>query len=486
MLTVTDVARATAGQVTAGEPAEGIHGVAIDSRTLVPGDLFVALPGTRVDGHDHVADAAARGAAAVLVHRDLQSLPGPGGRTVATIRVRDTARALTDLARSAHAGLAAGGTRTVGVTGSAGKTTTKDLLAHVLAGHPCHPDSAVAPPGSFNNEIGLPLTVARAATADAPPAFLVLEMGARGVGHIADLCRVARPDVGVVLMVGSAHLSEFGSRDGIARAKGELVEALPPTGVAVLNADDGLVMGMASRTAGRVVTFGSAPGPDVAAVDVEVGPDARARFVLVAGGAEAPVHLPVPGDHQVGNALAAAAVAVVEGMDVAAVAARLSAPGHTSPHRMAVTRRPDGVTVIDDAYNASPETVASALRSLATLGRGGRTWAVLGPMLELGGESAAEHDRIGRLAVRLNVSRLLAVGQEARAVDLAARHEGSWGGESTWVADTAGAGQILDAELVPGDVVLLKASNATGLWRLADRLAAGLPARDPEGEAVPR
>ncbi|MGF1662995.1 MAG: UDP-N-acetylmuramoyl-tripeptide--D-alanyl-D-alanine ligase, partial [Kineosporiaceae bacterium] len=474
------------GRPAGGTPAEPVHGVSIDTRTLVPGDLFVALPGTRADGHDHAAEAAARGAAALLVHRDLQPPPGPGGRPVAVVRVSDTGRALSDLARSAHAGLAAAGTRTVGITGSAGKTTTKDLLAHVLAGHIRHPDSVVAPPGSFNNEIGLPLTVARAAAADPSPAFLVLEMGARGVGHIAGLCRVAAPDVGVVLMVGSAHLSEFGSREGIARAKGELVEALSGTGVAVLNADDPLVMGMAPRTAGRVVTFGTAPGPDVAAAGVEVGPDARARFVLTAGGAEAPVRLPVPGDHQVVNALAAAAVAVVEGMDVATVAARLSAPGATSPHRMAVTRRPDGITIVDDAYNASPETVASALRSLATLGRGatGRTWAVLGPMLELGGESAAEHDRIGRLAVRLNVSRLVAVGEEARALELGARQEGSWGGESTWVPDAAGAARILEAELAPGDVVLLKASNAAGLWRLAARLAAGSPAGDPREEVA--
>lgn len=486
MLTVADVAAATGGRAS-GSPAEPVHGVSIDSRTLVPGDLFVALPGERVDGHDFAAAAAARGAAALLVHRDVEPSTGPGGSPVATVRVTDTTRALSDLARAGHAVLADSGTRTVAVTGSAGKTTTKDLLAHVLAGHARRPDAVAAPPGSYNNDIGLPLTVVRAATAARPPAFLVLEMGARGGGHIARLCRVARPDVGVVLMVGSAHLSEFGSREGIARAKAELVEALPGTGIAVLNADDPLVMGMAARTGGRVVTFGTAPGPDVAAADVRVGPDARARFVLTSGGADAEVELALPGDHQVVNALAAAAVAVVEGMDVGSVADRLSSATPASPHRMAVTRRPDGVTVVDDAYNASPETVASALRSLATLGRSARTWAVLGPMLELGAAATAEHDRIGRLAVRLNVSRLIAVGEGARAVDLAARHEGSWGGESVWVADADEAARLLDAELSPGDVVLLKASNAAGLWRLAARLAAGEPAAGAAaGEAVPR
>jgi UDP-N-acetylmuramoyl-tripeptide--D-alanyl-D-alanine ligase len=481
VLTVGDVLAATGGRLESGGDREPVHGVSIDTRSLVPGDLFVALPGDRVDGHDYVGEAGRRGASAVLVHRPFDGPPG----AAAVVRVDDTGRALSALARAGHSALAHAGTRTIGITGSAGKTTTKDLLAHVLAAHARHPDSVVAPPGSYNNDIGLPLTVARAATADPPPAFLVLEMGARGGGHIARLCDVARPDVGVVLMVGSSHLSEFGSREGIARAKGELVEALDATGVAVLNADDPLVMGMATRTAGRVVTFGTATGdrvPDVAARDVTVGPDARARFLLVAGGDAAEVRLTVPGDHQVTNAVAAAAVAVVLGMDVTAVAERLSSPGRTSPHRMAVTRRADGVTVIDDAYNASPETVASALRSLATMGRGARTWAVLGPMLELGSESAAEHDRLGRLAVRLNVSRLVVVGDEARAIDLAARHEGSWGGESAWVPDAAAAADVLDAELEPGDVVLVKASNAAGLWRLGAALAAGRRA----GEAVPR
>lgn len=495
MLTVADVVAATGGRLESGSGGEPLHGVSIDTRSLVPGDLFVALPGERVDGHHYLADAARRGAAAVMVrsgHDGIDTGPdAPPVTGAAVVAVDDTARALSALARAGHAALTLAGTRTIGITGSAGKTTTKDLLAHVLAAHARHPDSVVAPPGSFNNDIGLPLTVARAATADPPPAFLVLEMGARGVGHIARLCEVARPDVGVVLMVGSAHLSEFGSREGIARAKGELVEALDATGVAVLNADDPLVTPMAARTAGRVVTFGTAAagpsgdtssGPDVAARDVTVGPDARSRFRLAFGGDEAEVVLTVPGDHQVTNALAAAAVAVVLGMDVATVAERLSAPGPTSPHRMAVTRRPDGVVVIDDAYNASPETVASALRSLATLGRGCRTWAVLGPMLELGSESAVEHDRVGRLAVRLNVSRLIAVGDEARATELAARQEGSWGGESAWVPDAAAAAEILDAELEPGDVVLVKASNAAGLWRLGAALAAGRRA----GEAVPR
>jgi UDP-N-acetylmuramoyl-tripeptide--D-alanyl-D-alanine ligase len=487
MLTVGDVAEATRGTLDrVDRGGDWVTGVSIDSRTVTSGDLFVAFPGERVDGHAFVGAAATAGAAAVLVHdagRARSTLPPSSA--VPMIEVADTSTALVRLAQGCHRMLVDGGTRTVAITGSAGKTTTKDLLAHLLAGHPAVPDSVVAPPGSYNNEIGLPLTVVRAGTLRDPPAFLVLEMGARGEGHIARLCRIARPDVSVVLMVGSAHLSEFGSREGIARAKGEIVEALDATGVAVLNGDDPLVMTMASRTAARVVTFGigtgdtrgvgpaggTAPAADVAAADVTLDARARPGFVLRALDGRAPVGLPLEGEHQVVNALAAAAVGLVLGMDVATVADRLSTPGRRSPHRMAVWDRPDGITVLDDAYNASPEATAAALRSLAVVGRGRRTWAVLGPMLELGAAGREEHERVGRLAVRLGVSRIVAVGEEARPVHLAAAGDGR-DGRSQWVADAAAAEDLLGAELAPDDVVLLKASNAVGLWRLAERLAA--------------
>ncbi len=460
-----------------------LTGVAtVDSRSVGAGDLFVALPGERVDGLDFAADALAAGAAAVLAQRAPERpLAGP------VVVVEDGVAALTTLAARSHAALRAAGLRTVGITGSAGKTTTKDLLAAVLR-HAGHTDDLVATRGSYNNEIGLPLTVLRAGAATR---VLVLEMGARGPGHIRHLCRTARPDVAVVLGVGSAHLGEFGSKEAIAAAKGELVEALEagsPGAVAVLNGDDPAVRAMAARTEAPVVLVGEGAGSHVRALDVELDADARLVFSLLdrrpgAGEpAAVPVRLGLVGEQHLVNALAAAAAALELGVGLAAVADGLSAAVPASPHRMAVVDRPDGVRVVDDAYNASPEAVAAALRALAHMGRAARpprrTWAVLGEMLELGEHSRVEHDRIGRLAVRLNIDRLVAVGDGALHVDQGARQEGSWGEESVLVADIAAARRLLGEQVRPGDVVLLKASNSVGLWRLADELAHGGTAPD--------
>src|SRR3954468_8808243 len=260
-LTLAEVAELTGGALTGAEGARVTGKVTLDSRTVASGDLFVAVVGGRVDGHDFLAAAAAAGAVAALAGRADDALP--------TIVVDDPVAALGRLAAGVHARLAGGGLRTVGITGSSGKTSTKDLLGQVLAAA----GPTVSPPGSYNNDIGLPLTVL---SADERTRFLVLEMGARGPGHIARLCRVARPSVGVVLNVGSAHLGEFGSADGIAQAKGELVEAVPAEGTAVLNADDPRVLGMAPRTRARVVTTGRADTADVRAVDVSLDDTARA------------------------------------------------------------------------------------------------------------------------------------------------------------------------------------------------------------------
>ncbi len=479
-VTVADVAFACSGVIVPAEAgSEVVRGLEIDSRTTAPGDLFVALPGERVDGHAYVESALRAGACAALVaaDRDPASWPGP------VVVVADPGAALADLARDMHGRLREGGTRTIAITGSNGKTTTKDLLAHVLTEHPQAPDSVSAAPGSYNNDLGLPITVVRAGLRTPAPAFLVLEMGARGIGHIRRLCAIAPPDLAVVLMVASAHLAEFGSRAALAAAKAELVESLTEAGVAVLNADDPLVSAMSGRVRGRVLTFGTGVDADVRALDVDEDAAARATFRLTVAGASADVHLGVAGIHHVTNALAVAAVAITEGMDVVTIARRLSMPVAISPHRMAVTHRPDGVTVIDDAYNANPEAMAAALRSLAVMGRGRRTWAVLGEMLELGDEATEQHDRLGRLAVRLNVDRLIAVGEGARTVHLAAAHEGSWGGESQWVSDAEAAADVLSADLEPGDVVLVKASNSVGLWRLAGALAAQPTPTPPGGSA---
>ncbi len=354
----------------------------------------------------------------------------------------------------------------IGLTGSSGKTSTKDLIGQVLAAHA----PTVATEGSLNNELGLPLTVLRA---DEDTRYMVLEIGARGGGHIKRLCGLAPPRVGLVLNIGTAHAGEFGSKEQTAEAKGELIESLPRTGLAVLNADDEYVIAMASRTDAPVLTFGEGPSAAVRGTDVRLDEDGRASFTLSAEGVEASVTLRLVGEHQVSNALAAAAVSIGMGMTVPAVAAALSAAEPLSEGRMSVTRRSDGVTVIDDAYNANPESMKAGLKALATLARArpeGRSWAVLGKMAELGDCSDEEHDALGRLAVRLRIDRLLAVGPEARLIHAGASHEGSGGQESALVADPDEAIAVLRAELRPGDVVLVKASNSVGLRRVARTL----------------
>ncbi|TFV53956.1 UDP-N-acetylmuramoyl-tripeptide--D-alanyl-D-alanine ligase [Geodermatophilus sp. DF01-2] len=461
---LAEVAEAVDGELSAG--GGRVTGkVTVDSRTVAPGDLFVAVPGERVDGHDFLAAAAAAGAVAALTARPDGALP--------CVVVDEPVAALGRLAAAVHTRLAgAGGARghrltTLGITGSSGKTSTKDLLGQVLT----TAGATVSPPGSYNNDIGLPLTVL---DADEDTRFLVLEMGSRGPGHIARLCRVARPDVGVVLNVGSAHLGEFGSPDGIAAAKGELVEALPAEGTAVLNADDPRVIGMAPRTRARVTTTGRTADADVRAEDVTLDEDGRAGFTLVAGGARRAVRLQVVGEHQVANALSAAGAALAAGMTPDAVAAALSAAVPRSRWRMEVTRRADGVTVVNDAYNANPESMRAALAALAGL-PARRRIAVLGGMAELGLGAAAEHERLGRDAVAAGVDLVVAVGPDAVGIADGAIAAGAREDAGTVrVPDRVAARELLTEVLVPGDVVLVKASRSYGLEVLAaDLLAAG-------------
>jgi UDP-N-acetylmuramoyl-tripeptide--D-alanyl-D-alanine ligase len=456
------VGGAAVGGTVAGDGETAVTGaVTVDSRTVAPGDLFVALPGDRVDGHDFLAAAAGAGAIAALTTRPDGALP--------CIVVDDTLAALGRLAAEVHRRLTAAGLRTVGITGSSGKTSTKDLLGQVLAAS----GRTVSPPGSYNNDIGLPLTVL---SADADTRFLVLEMGSRGPGHIARLCRVARPQIGVVLNVGSAHLGEFGSPEGIAQAKGELVEALPEDGTAVVNADDPRVLGMAPRTRARVVTVGRGADADVRATGVALDDAARARFTLAAAGEEHPVTLQFVGEHQVANALSAAGAALAAGMHPGEVAAALSAAVPRSRWRMEVARRPDGVTVVNDAYNANPESMRAALAALAGL-PGTRRIAVLGGMAELGPGAAAEHERLGRDAVAAGADLIVAVGADALGIATGARAAGLTGEGSVHVPDRAAARALLSEVLRPGDVVLVKASRSYGLEQLAeDLLGAGVHA----------
>jgi UDP-N-acetylmuramoyl-tripeptide--D-alanyl-D-alanine ligase len=453
-LPLHEVAAAAGGRLAdAPDPAVLITGpVVVDSREARPGGLFVAVPGDRADGHDFAGAAVAAGAVAVLASR-------PVG--VPAVVVADPVAALGRLARAVVDRLP--DVTVVGVTGSSGKTSTKDLLAQLLPRR----GPTVAPAGSFNNEIGLPLTALRA---DASTRHLVMEMGARGAGHVAYLAGITPPRVGVVLNVGSAHMGEFGGRAAVAAAKGELVEALPPDGLAVLNADDPLVRAMAARTSAVVVGFGLGPDADVRADDIVLDDTGRPRFTLVTPEGQAEVALRLFGEHHVSNALAAACVARSVGMGPGEVAEALSAAVPLSRWRMEVTERADGVTVVNDAYNANPESVRAALKALVGMARGRRTWAVLGEMRELGEDAAHEHDAIGRLAVRLDVSRLVVVGDGARPIHLGASLEGSWGEESAFVAEPEEALAVLREQLRPGDVVLVKASRAAGLERVADAL----------------
>jgi UDP-N-acetylmuramoyl-tripeptide--D-alanyl-D-alanine ligase len=459
-MTLPEIAAVVDGTVV-NDPGVTVTGPAfVDSRVAERGGLFVAVVGERVDGHEYADTALDAGAAAVLSSRDT-GRPG--------VLVEDPVAALARLARHSLSQLP--GTRVVALTGSQGKTSTKDVLAQVLAAA----GRTVATFGSFNNELGLPLTVLRADTATE---FLVLEMGARHIGDLRASCSIARPDVALVLNVGKAHIGEFGSQANIAQAKGELVEALGEDGVAVLNADDPLVSAMAGRTRGRVRTFGADENADVRFEDLTVDDLGRPRFVLHADGATAEVSLRLVGEHHAANAAAAAAVALALDVPLDRVADALSTATATSRGRMEVAERADGVTVVDDAYNANPDSVRAALKALASIGRGrpgSRTVAVLGEMRELGASARDEHDAVGRLAVRLDIHQLLVVGEAAKPIHLGASLEGSWGHESVFVADNDAATQWLHEHLVPGDVVLFKASNSVGLSRVAQAVLEQAP-----------
>jgi UDP-N-acetylmuramoyl-tripeptide--D-alanyl-D-alanine ligase len=453
--------------------------VEFDSRAVTPGGLFLALPGARADGHDFAPGAVAAGAVAVLAARPvgvpaIVVPPAAASDAHAGVLEHDTdgsgaavLSALAKLAAAVAAELVDCGLRIVGITGSSGKTSTKDLIAAVL--RPL--GEVVAPPGSFNNELGHPWTVLRATR---ETDYLVLEMSARHPGNIAALATIAPPAIAVVLNVGTAHLGEFGSREVIATTKAELVQAVPSSGVVVLNADDSVVAAMAAQTSARVVTVGRSASADVRAEDVELDELARPRFTLRAAGGAVPVALAVHGEHQVSNALSAAAVALECGAGLQQVADALAGAAPASRHRMEVHTRSDGVTVINDAYNANPDSMRAGLQALAAMARGAgkRSWAVLGEMGELGEDSITEHDRVGRLAVRLDISRLIVVGtgRSMSAMHHGAVMEGSWGSESVVVPDVETALELLRDELGPGDVVLVKASNAAGLGALAEAL----------------
>jgi len=440
-VSLTDVA-ALVGGTLHGDGAGMVTAVEVDSRKAADGVLFAAFDGEHVDGHDYVPGALAAGAAGALVSRPVD---GP------SILVDDVLKALSTLARHQ---IETARPTVVGITGSQGKTSVKDLLAHILSGI----GPTIAPVGSFNNELGVPLTVLRS---DADTRFLVIEMGARGIGHIAHLCRIARPSIGVVLNVGTAHVGEFGSPDAIAVAKGELVEALGPGGTAVLNADDPRVVAMASRTTAPVITFGERG--DVRVADLRLDERGEPRFTLSYDDEQMATHVPQVGRHVAFNAAAAAAAAIAAGVGLDVVVERLASAGASSPMRMERHVRADGVVVVNDAYNANPESMTAALEAIAELPARRRV-AVLGEMLELGELSAAAHHDVGRLASVLGFDRVIAVGEGAAAIADGAGDVGEL------VPDVDVAVSTLSAWLTGSDVVLVKASRGCRL----ERVVAGL------------
>jgi UDP-N-acetylmuramoyl-tripeptide--D-alanyl-D-alanine ligase len=422
-LSVADVAAATGAQLAqvpdAGTLVTGP--VVIDSREARLGSLFAALPGTRTDGHAFAAAALAAGAVAVLAARPID---GPA------IVVPDVQAALGKLARAVID--RAPGLTVIGITGSAGKTTTKDLAAQLIE----QLGPTVAARDSFNNEIGHPLTVLKIT---GQTRYLVSELAARGLGHITKLCAIAPPRLGAVLGVGYAHAGEFGSLERIATAKGELPAALPADGVAILNADDHRVAAMAARTQARVVMFGRSAGADIRAEHVRTDALGRPAFRLLTATGSAPVQLRLYGEHHVHNALAAAAIAAELGMPLADIAAGLSAADARSRWRMEVTTLPDGVTVINDAYNANPDSVRAALAALATMARGRRGFAVLGQMTELGDDADRLHEEIGAAAAAAGLAGVIVVGEAAAPILTGTKAVPAWQGELVHVPDAAAA-----------------------------------------------
>jgi UDP-N-acetylmuramoyl-tripeptide--D-alanyl-D-alanine ligase len=477
-LSLGQIAQITSGTLAGADPSVLVTGeFVIDSRRAVPGGMFVAVVGERVDGHSYGPVAMAAGAVAMLGTRAVPAVP--------TVVVADVPAALAALARHVLSELP--DAVIAGITGSSGKTSVKDLAAQLVE----RLGPTIAPAGSFNTEYGLPLTILRA---DADTRYLVLEMSARGIGHIAYLCDIAPPRYGVVLNVGHAHAGEFGGLDQVAIAKGELVEALPSDGTAILNADDPRVAAMTTRTRARTITFSTTPASvsnaqssplervdcaidrsaeaDFRAVDVRLDGLGRARFTLVAPDGAVAVSLRLHGAHQVPNALAAAALAHSLGLGLADIADGLSNAVARSRWRMEVTERADGVVIINDAYNANPESVRAALDALHHLASSGsgRAFAVLGYMAELGDTSRSAHLSVGEYAAKAAVTGLIAVGDEAAPILEGAREVTSWRGDAVAVPDGQAALAILRDWLKPGDVVLVKASRAASMESVAAEL----------------
>ena len=457
-LTLAEIATAVGGKIVVGMPETRVSGNAdTDSRALTEGGIFFAKLGEHDDGHRYLEQVAGLAALAVVSKPNL-------ALELAQIQVEDTVVALTDLAKYVLNAVRQGGElQVVGITGSNGKTSTKNMLREILT----RVGPTVAPRDSFNNEVGLPLTVLRL---QSDTKFLVLEMGAAGIGSIAALASWCLPDVGVELKVGLAHAGAFGGIEVTAQIKRELMQYVQKA--VILNEDDPVVRGFEANPGVKRVSFGFARESDFEIKSVDLSLAGTKLAIQYPDGQVSEVTLKMLGEHQAMNVSAALAVAEELGVARDLAIAAVSDMEMAERWRMQLIKRSDGVYIINDAYNASPDSMRAALQTLATLGRQGhRTIAVLGQMAELGEYSSQEHDQLGRLVVRYNIDQLYVVGQEAKLIHMGASQEGSWDGESVFCETISTAFEAIYDKLSPGDIVLVKSSNVAGLRFLGDELA---------------
>ncbi|MEY4436564.1 MAG: hypothetical protein RL100_28 [Actinomycetota bacterium] len=458
-LTVEQIAAAIGGTVIGDQSVTITGSVETDSRLVKAGALFVAKPGEETDGHLFVEQARQAGAVASIVQKKVES------SSIAQILVPDSVAALGELAKYVLAKVReVSELKVIGVTGSNGKTTTKNMLGEILSGA----GKTIAPIESYNNEVGAPYSILQV---DESTKYLVVELGAGGPGSIKYLAEIARPDIAVVLKVGLAHVGEFGGIETTAKIKAELVVAMHDSGTLVLNHDDGYVRDMAELSSSKKVWFGTSADSNYRATELELSIDGTAFTLTRPDATESKVHLKILGEHHVMNALAALSVADQLGIDRSSAIKALENMPLAERWRMQLMQRSDGVTIINDAYNASPDSTKAALQTLAQLGRTGRrTVAVLGEMAELGSASREQHDAIGRLVVRLNIDQLVVVGAGAKLIHMGAEQEGSWAGESKYFESIAEALAYLREMLVAGDLVLVKSSKSANLRHLGDDL----------------
>jgi UDP-N-acetylmuramoyl-tripeptide--D-alanyl-D-alanine ligase len=458
-LSLGEISKALEGELHGAEGADGLlvtGSVETDSRLVTPGALFFARPGEVTDGHLFVESARSNGAVAAVVDHIIDA-------AIPQILVTDVTLALGNLAKFALARIRDNGDlKVIGITGSNGKTTTKNMLNAILSAV----GKTIAPIESYNNEVGAPISILKA---DFETKYLVVELGAGGPGSIAYLADIAKPDFGVLLKVGLAHVGEFGGIEGTAKIKSELASALTQDDLFIGNADDGYIRDMSTEA--RQVWFGTAPDAGYRATDLRLDISGTSFEMHWPTVESERITLQILGEHHVMNALAACAVADQLGIPHETIKSALESLPLAERWRMQLTNRDDGVSIINDAYNASPDSTKAALQTLAQLGKSGRrTIAILGEMAELGAFSREQHDAMGRIVVRLNIDQLVVVGAAAKLIHMGAEQEGSWGGESKFFDSIAEALAYVRGMLVAGDIVLVKSSKSANLRHLGDDL----------------